>query len=427
MQPADYGQWLEPKYRDGVADLIRQTEEFQTFGFRPARDAATLALVDSRHAIEAGGHEGLWDPARRMQELEAEGFVAQVIFPGDPRSIGMYYSNLNHPCSAQYRAAGARAHNRWLAEFCSYAPGRMIGVAQMEPWPDMDACVKEIHWAKKAGLGVVALPRFPGIEANQPPLTSPVWEPFWQACVETGMPASIHIGHGTVQGEILSTLAVRDKDAGFIDSPQIAPDAGPRRPLWQLIFSGVFDRHPELMVTFTEIRCEWVPPTLAQLERRFDEIRFSDHGAALPKLRPTDYWRRNCGLGHQLRPYDISLRHQIGVEQMMFGSDYPHPEGSWPNTREWLRVSLDGVSEDEARLIVGGNAARIHGLDTAMLAKHAERVGPEVSDLLSGGAVPDALVRNFHWRGGFLSRAHRYDPAPIEAVLDEDLQALSLA
>jgi len=330
---------------------------------------------------------------------------------------------LNRPYPAEYRAAGVKAHNRWLAAFCAYAPGRMLGVAQMEPWPDIGACVREIAWAKRSGMGAVAMPRFTGIEDNQPPLTSAEWEPFWRACVENDITVSFHIGHLHPQGSALEAMeAANTKVNGFPDAGadgSIHYDAG-RRPFWQLLLAGVFDRHPTLRVTFTELRCEWIPATLAHLERRFDEIRFSDCGLQLPKLRPTDYWRRNCGVGAQLRPYEVALRGQIGSETVMFGTDYPHPEGSWPNTREWLQVAMKGVPEAEVRKWLGENAVRMYGFDAQALAPHVERVGLEPAELFSEHPVPKQLIDHLHWRSGFLNRPFKYDPEPVERIIRED-------
>jgi len=426
--PTDYAKWLDPQYRDGIDDLIKFTVEIERRTWSSAPDEKTLAMIDTRGCLASGGREGLWDPARRMAELEAEGFVAQVLFPGDMSSVGMYFSNLNMPYPADYRAAGCRAHNRWLAEFCSYAPGRMFGVAQMEPWPDMDACVQEIIQARKMGLGGIALPRFPDIEPNQPSLTSPDWDPFWRACVDNDFPVCVHIGHGHKQGSTYAGI-LQMATLPVTGHPEPAPiihwDPG-RRPLWQLIFSGVFDRFPELRVTFSEIRTDWVPVTLAHLERRFDLARFNKPDVKLPKLRPTDYWRRNCSVSGQLRPYEMSLRHQIGVEQMMFGHDYPHAESSWPNSREWLRLILKNVPESEARLILGENAARIYGFDVAALAPHVERVGPEPSELIGDFEVSRDLIDNLQWRAVFLSQAYQYEPEPIDALIDEDARSLAM-
>jgi predicted TIM-barrel fold metal-dependent hydrolase len=426
-RPSDYASLLEEKYRDGVADLIEQSRFFVKHTWPMAKDPAIRAVVDPHDEAPSAVKEGLWDPKRRLADLDREGIAAEIIFPGDPASIGMYFSNMNEPASAEYRAAGVRAQNRWLADFCSHAPTRFLGVAQTEPWPDMSACIKEIEFAKRAGMVAVNTPRFPGIESNQPPFTEPFWEPFWAACADHDLTVSIHIGHLHPQGGMLPKMAeMNSREAGFPDAAaegDIFYDPG-RRPFWQLIMAGVFDRYPNLRLTFSELRTEWVAPTLAHLERVFEQQRFSDNMAAMPKLRPTDYWRRNCGVSHMLKPYEVGLRHMIGIENLMFSNDYPHIEGTWPNTREWLRLAFKGVPEDEVRLILGGNVARLYNIDTDALAPVVERIGIEPDEILGDHPVPREFIESFDFRSVFRSRPIRYDPREIDPLIAEDLTAV---
>lgn len=426
VNPADYAEWLEPAYRDKVDELIAHTQFITDNVWVAAPDEKALAAIDTRGSIASGGKYGLWEPDRRLRELEAEGFVGEVIFPGDMSSVGMYYNNLNTPYPADYRAAGCRAHNRWLAEFCSYAPGRMFGVAQMEPWPDMAACVAEIRWARQAGLRVIGLPRYAGLEPNQPLLTSRDWDPFWKACVDNGVVVAIHVGNQRKQGsEIEGILQADMKVKG---APRRGSEIGYNpgvRPLWQLIMGGVFDRFPDLRVTFTELHAEWVAPTLAHLESRYDALRFGGGDIAPPKLRPTEYWRRNCALGGPFTPYEMSLRRQIGVETVMFGHDYPHPEGSWPNTHDWLRIAMAGVAEDDARAILGLNAARVYGFDLDALEPLAARIGPEPAAILGEHAVAPELVDNLCWRADFHSRPYQYNAHAIDPLMEADESALA--
>lgn len=426
-RPSDYAGLLEEKYRDGADDLVRQSKRFVELTWPIASDAQTRAVTDPHGETAAAVKEGLWNPARRLSDLDRDGIAAEIMFPGDPASIGLYFSNMNSPVSAEYRAAGVRAYNRWLADFCSHAPDRFLGVAQTEPWPDISACVDQIGEAKRAGMIAVNIPRFPGIEANQPPLTDPVWEPIWAACADHDLPVSIHIGHLHPQGGMLEAMAeMNSQESGFPDhgaGGSIFYDPG-RRPLWQLIMAGVFDRYPDLRVTFSELRTEWVAPTLAHLEQKFDEWRFSDGPGPMPKHRPTDYWRRNCAVSHMLKPFDVALRYQIGVENLMFSTDYPHIEGTWPNTREWLRLALKGVPEEEARLILGQNAARIYKIDVDALAPVVGRIGFDVSEILGDHDVPRAFVDSFNYRSSFFSRPIDYDPAEIEPLIEEDRVAV---
>jgi len=416
--PTEYKAWLDPRYRDGVDDLIRQCDEFQLIAHKTVHDEQTAEAADSARRIRDGGLDGLWDPARRLAEMDREGVAGEIIFPGDPATLGLYFSNLNRPASPEYRAAGCIAYNRWLADFCALAPERMVGIAQTEPWPDMQACVEQIRWAAAAGLGAIGLPRFPGIEPNQPPLSSRAWEPFWAACVDVALPVCVHVGHGYGQGEQWEGIrnAEMTRTGYSRRSPTIELQPG-HHPFIELVASGVFDRHPELRATFTELRCEWVAPALARLERWAEELHCSADGRKL-KLRPSDYWRRNCALGaSSARPYEIALRHQIGIEQMMFGTDYPHPEGSWPNTREWIQIIFQGVPEEEARLILGENAARIYAMDVSKLRALADRIGPAPAEILGADTKPpEALVASFDWRAGFLHRPDVFDLPAAERV-----------
>jgi hypothetical protein len=114
------------------------------------------------------------------------------------------------------------------------------------------------------------------------------------------------------------------------------------------------------------------------------------------------------------------MRHEIGIDQLLFGTDYPHPEGTWPNTRDWIRTALAGVPEAEARKILGENAVAAYGLDGALLDEVASRIGPSV-ELLADGEADDELVGHFDQRAAYRRAAEVVDTTAIDAVLDADL------
>jgi len=424
-RPEDYHLWLEEAFHGEIQDLIRHERHFRTRLFEPAPDDATMALIDRSGALRNGGRSGLFDPQRRMQEMEAEGFVGQVIFNGDPDSIGMFFNSLNRPYPANLRAAGVRAYNRWLAEFCSYAPSQMVGVAQIEPWPDMAAAVNQVHEAGRNGLRAVMLPRYAGIYDNQPFFGSKDWEPFWRAAAETDLTLCVHIGNGSAQGEWEDGIISQQIDLKTTGIPDPTADGAmghdaARDPLWWMIRSGVFDRHPTLRVSFTEIRSEWIAPTLDHIDQILDSIRkgASPHrGMPVPARSAWEYWHTHCAVAGPLRPSELAFRDAIGVDHFMFGSDYPHPEGSWPNSLDWLALILDGLPLEDAQKIVGLNAARFYGFDLSALARRAASVGPDWATLTARAArVKPAMIDNFQWRSGFQNRAVRYDPSQVEAL-----------
>ena len=154
------------------------------------------------------------------------------------------------------------------------------------------------------------------------------------------------------------------------------------RPLWWFIGGGMFERHPKLTLVFAEQSSDWVPSTLNDLDRTF-AMRAGRRGAVLERsLTPRGYWDRQCYIGATaMTVAENRLRYEIGVDTIMWGSDYPHPEGTWPFTKESLRHTFAGNSADEVRRMLGANAARAYHFDTEALAPIVQRVGPTVEEL----------------------------------------------
>jgi hypothetical protein len=187
--------------------------------------------------------------------------------------------------------------------------------------------------------------------------------------------------------------------------------------MWQMMLGGVFDRHPELKLIMTEVRGDWLPDTLSHLDEVFAR------GGSRAKRPPSEYWREHCLMSLSfVHKAEVAMRHELGVETIVFGRDYPHAEGTWPNTADWLSDAFAGVGDDELRLMLGENAIRVLGLDRERLAAVAQRVGPTISQVT--GRTPSLdprLVDNWEARGGYLRPAEPSDPAAIDELLDEDL------
>lgn len=186
--------------------------------------------------------------------------------------------------------------------------------------------------------------------------------------------------------------------------------------MWQMMLAGVFDRHPSLRLVFTEVRADWVPATLAHLDGIVDRDR-------VPMQRkPSEYWASNCyTTASSMRRSEVELRHEIGIDRIMFGRDYPHPEGTWPNTLDWIRATFGGVSEQETRAILGGNAIECYGLDRAALTAVAAGIGPRIEDLLGQHEIAPAKIDHFNMRSGYSMPAATFDAAAVQPLLDEDL------
>jgi predicted TIM-barrel fold metal-dependent hydrolase len=326
-----------------------------------------------------------WDHERRLRELEDDGIVAEVIFPNTVPPFYPRPSLVMQPPGdsgdLERRWAGLQAHNRWLADFCRRAPGRRAGIAQIM-LHDVDAAVAEVRWAKQAGLsGGVLLPGAPPGSAVAP-LYAPVYEPLWAVCEELGMPVNHHSGSALpMLGDYPTAPAIFLLEVTW----------WAHRALWHLIFSGVLERHPGLQLVFTEQGTAWIPDTLAQLDYFYGRMKHArgsqEHLWGGPivenlSLLPSGYWARQCHVGASfMRPSEIGLRSEVGIDRIMWGNDYPHLEASYPFSHEALRLTFGTVDPAEVQALVGGNAARLYGFDLGTLAPIAARVGPSIDEI----------------------------------------------
>ena len=349
---------------------------------------------------DVGGRN--WDSARRLAELEADGVVGEVIFPNTIPPFFPAISLLNQAPGASAgdlgrRWAGLQAHNRWLADFCADTPGRRAGITQIM-LHDVDAAVEEIRWASDAGLtGGVLLPGAPP-GSGVPPLYAPDYEPIWSVCEELAMPVNHHSGSAAPdygdypEAKVMFLLEVT---------------WWAHRTLWHLIYGGVMERHPDLQFVFTEQGTEWVPDELARLDMYYQrmgsaagsqEAAFGQGTVDQLSLTPSEYWARQCHLGSSfIRRHEVKLRDQVGVDRIMWGSDFPHLEGCWPWSDRHLQMAFGGeCTPTEIAAMAGGNAARVYGFDLDALAPVAARVGPSVADLslpIQRDDIPDEALR----------------------------------
>ena len=136
------------------------------------------------------------------------------------------------------------------------------------------------------------------------------------------------------------------------------------------------------------------------------------------QLKPSEYYRRNVfATPSSIHRCEVEMRHEIGVEQMLFGVDYPHPEGTWPNTREWMGVALGDVPEHELLAILGENAIRAYSLDRAVLEKVAARIGPEIADIMGEHTVPEARLEHLDARAGYSRGPEQPDLGVIDDIV----------
>ncbi|MCH2433772.1 MAG: amidohydrolase [Acidimicrobiales bacterium] len=392
-----YRPYLESRYHAAFdewangaeAQLLRQ-EQASAGGGRSVLNVG----VDGDPVLDGDRN---YSSERRLREQEADGVIATVLFPNtQPPFAPPPVTQFEAPPYSddfEHRWAGLRAHNRWLLDFVNEAPERRAGVAQIF-LGDVEGSVAEIEWAAENGLrgGVLV----PGAPPDSPfePLYSAAYEPIWAAAAATGMPLNHHSGGATPNfgQHFPASLAMYMLEVTWWS----------QRALWHLMFSGVFERYPDLQWVNTETGTAWVPETLERLDSFYDRMKHSTYGSeaifggmavAGMSLRPSEYWARQCHVGASfLRPTEVHLCAEIGIDNIMWGSDYPHIEGSHPYTREHLRLTFGGRSEDETTTLLTTNVARLYRFDLEALAPIAEQFCPtkaEVATPIDYADIPE--------------------------------------
>jgi predicted TIM-barrel fold metal-dependent hydrolase len=373
--PEQARSYVDPEFREAfdlwlTDDAGRARRQAEHTGQAIYGDEAIEDFI-ALDAVNEGGLDGAWDSARRLAELEADGIVAEVIYPdGGGLTVSPFDAGL---MTYQYEqdvaiwSAGCRAYNRWLADFCNEARGRRAGVALIT-LDDLDATVREVEGLRDRGVfGGVLLPSGAG---TNPLYNHPRYEPLWAACAANELPIHTHSGWTPNYGDFPGSLGIFITEITWFA----------HRAFWLLAWSGVFERHESLRLVMTEQGANWIPDTLAQMDQAYDMPMFR-HLRRQLRLSPSQYFARQCAVSSFIGPEEAAGRYDIGVNNLMWGSDYPHIEGSWPHTEAKLKEGFGDVPRVEVERIVGANAIDTFGFDRTMLAEVARSIGP-AADLL---------------------------------------------
>jgi predicted TIM-barrel fold metal-dependent hydrolase len=340
---------------------------------------------------ETGDHEmrAAYDPQVRDRILDQEGVAAEVLFPdADVLGTGRlaaspFGSGLASGAEADPPAvkAGARAHNRWLADFCRTNPHRRIGVAVVPVTAGVDDAVAEVHAVAGLGLRGVMIPtRW----FDRPAYIDQSYEPFWAACAEAGLVVHTHSGAGPADYPL---------GPGIVSIYAAEAWWWAARPFWVLLLSGVFDRHPKLQYSIAENGAWWVPDLMARMDEKWrgghNTRKFGDVFRRDVAKLPSEYLGTNCFFAASTPGVDeIERRHQIGLRALMWGNDLPHPEGTYPHTRKWITERFRDVPMDETRQILGATAAGVYGVDADALTGVVDRIGPTTEEVHGRSPAP---------------------------------------
>ncbi len=370
-----YRDYLDSKYHRAFDEALPEQQ-------RKTRKAEESFLISDfndkwRESI-TDGLTGAWDGAVRNRVIDGDGVAAEVLFPdgitemnAPPFGAGLALKPWGIEPELQW--AGARAHNRWMAEFCKEEPLRRIGLAIVLMLYDVDEALAEVKWAHENGLKGILIPALMG---DKDAYNHPKYYPIWAFCEEHHMVVHTHSGPSPDYNFSLpGAVGIYLTEFAWWTS----------RPLWHLIFGGVFELFPKLKFVITEVSEFWIPHMLEMMDVRASvkhtSGKLGDFRSNLT-MAPSEYFKRNCWVGASalFDEGSTAVRHEIGIQNIMWGTDYPHPEGSWPKTKEKLLAYMSGIPEPELTAILGTNALECYNLDGDALRGIAERIGPLKSD-----------------------------------------------
>ncbi len=344
---------LDTRFRDRAPRLVRDPDGqqgafFKVEGLPPQRMFSPVGTDLDKSLLEvgvAGAPVGGWDPVERLKAMDLDGVKAAVLYT--TRGFQLFKIQ-----DQALQEACFRVYNDWLAEFCSIAPKRLAGLALISLFDIEHAC-DELKRCRSLGLrgAIIWTAPPPGL-----PYSSPIYERFWATAQELDMPISLHLGTSYSAEdtndekdlmEIYVRLVVRAEDAG--------------RSLLSLIFGGVMERYPDLKFITAENDLSWIPFLFTRADRYFRRFR-KLYDSPL-SMQPSEYFKRQVYAAFVNDPIGIQMYETIGVDNIMWSTDYPHPAATWPHSREVLSREFSAVPERDRRKMVWKNVARLYHFD----------------------------------------------------------------
>ena len=340
--------------REGDADVLVVEGDLTIAGIGLISNAG--ARYENPEEISDHGrfedvHVGGYEPEQHLKDMVIDGVAGEVLYP----SQGLFYFKVE---DSALLSAIFRAYNDWLADFCSADPLRLKGIAMLNV-DNVDDAVSELERNARRGFTGAMITEYPP-EARR--FDHPDYERLWSAAADLDMPLSLHTATrrvGANSGVVERTVRDASRRATKVMLPATS--------LCDIIYSGVFDRYPSLKLAIVEFELAWLPHMLGTMDYTYRERHEEASYRFKNDMLPSDFVGQNVYLSFQEDAIGIRLRDCIGVHRMMWGSDYPHSESTFPRSREVLAEILEGVPDDECDQIVCHTTAELYGFDLEAL------------------------------------------------------------
>lgn len=322
-----------------------------------AQGAGIKYVAGTEHRLDRMASTGLYTdgvqgifrpttPELRIQDQDLDGIQAEIMY--GLHGSGNKMTVTNHEAAMEF----FRIYNDWLAAFCSYNRDRFVGLASI-PSHSVEVAVAETLRVAKLGLGGLEV----SFSWDMNPLWDSYWDPFWQAAAEVNLPVHFHVISRPPDAPARADLPAACKLAGFASLVVGAP-LSMATVMVSIIHSGALERYPNLRIVLGESGIGWIPYILDRMDYEFGD-RFK--GLAL-KMKPSDYWRRQCRATFQYDRIGAKLLDDMGVETVMWGSDYPHRDGVFPDSQEYIKQQFGHLPIEMQRKVTCENVGKFYGL-----------------------------------------------------------------
>lgn len=343
---------IAPQFRNRAPRLIRDYGG-KKGSFFVFEDFVTRFSSEREGASQDMKRPGGWDPSERLKDMEMEGVDAAVLYT----TYGFTLFACQDP---ELQEACFRAYNDWLAEFCSYSPNRLAGIAMISLY-DVERGRRELERVKKLGLRGAMIWSTP--PDTLPAYYSSIYDPFWATVQELEVPLSLHLNTG---GRKSSAYTIGAENAiGQVYTKMVMAQHEVQESILSLIFGGVLERFPRLKLVSAEGDIAWIPHLLARADKYYASRTRRGHNLTLP-MAPGEYFRRQVWATFIKDPLGLQTYRYGGcVDKIMWSTDYPHPASFFPHSQEILKQDFLEVPEDDKYKIVYTNAADLYGFDVS--------------------------------------------------------------
>ncbi len=354
--PNCYTDYIDPQYRERAPRLSHDEKRGDVFRVEGSKTPIPMSLVSaagkSAEELSASGavfeklHRGGWEPHARIEAQDQDGIAAEVIYP----SVGMEICNIpDH----DLKRACMEAYNRWLGEFCSAYPDRLLGMGQCAVKTPAEG-IEELQSIKELGFKGVMLPGMPG----EKDYNDESYGEFFDAIVDLDLVPGFHI---LTSGEGLKQGYRGSKINSFMSIVR-----GNQDLMTMFVFDGIFMRHPQLKIVSVEADGGWIPHWMYRMDHAYKRHRHWMRGREL-EHEPSEYFREHIYFTFQDDYTAFQFKDYVNIERMMWANDYPHSDSTWPWSQSVLKEQLVHMTEAEKDLVLHDNVANLYQLDTSRL------------------------------------------------------------